>query len=155
MSDTAQVGQYGALSWRREAEDGVVHRVAINPGSWGPSGNWLGTELSPYPQIVKDAAAQHWTPEVVEAYKLAFPWIEPEPPPPLKNISKNIIWERMTEQEAEQALAMLNAQSVKVRMQYDGATYISTEAELYPLVEGAMVQMFGAQRAAVILKPNF
>lgn len=83
-------------------------------------------------------------------------WYMDEPPPPvLKNISKNIIWERMTDDEAAQTDAMLEAQTPKIKRIYEGATYISVKAAEYPLLLGAMTQMFGAQRAAEILKPNF
>ena len=78
-----------------------------------------------------------------------------DPVPVIENISKNIIWERMTEQEAAQADTLLRAQPAKIYRQYDGATYISTKAELYPLLLGAMKQLFGEQRAAEILEPNF
>jgi hypothetical protein len=75
--------------------------------------------------------------------------------PPLENISKNLIWERMTEEEAEQADQVLRAQPAKIYRQYDGATYISTKADLYPMLQAAMTQLFGAERAAEILAPNF
>ena len=79
-------------------------------------------------------------------------------PPPervLENISKNIIWERMTEQEAAQADALLKAQPAKILRIYEGATYISVKADLYPQLFGAMAHLFGEKRAGEILEPNF
>lgn len=80
---------------------------------------------------------------------------EQPPPPPLPlTISKDAIWRRATDEEAEQMEAALQSQPVRIRRIYDGATFISTADELYVVLEGALVQMFGAERAAQLLEPT-
>ena len=135
--------------------DGVVHRGPVEPGRFTAADTFQQTDLSTYPQEAQDFAAKYWTEKRLDLWKEQFPWAEPPPPPALENISKNIIWERMTDQEAVAADNLLKAQSPKTRRIYDGATYISVRAAEYPMLLGAMTQLFGAQRAAEILKPNF
>lgn len=77
-------------------------------------------------------------------------WQEPTPAP-LTMISKDAIWRRATDEEAELMEAALQSQSVRLRRIYEGATFISTEDELYGVLEGALVQLFGAVRAAELL----
>lgn len=132
-----------------------VHRRPIWPGQFISADTWQDTDISGEDQIIKAACAATWTPSALAAYKAANPWVEPASPRPLENISKNIIWERMTEQEAAQADAMLKLQPPKILRIYEGATYVSTKADLYPQLLGAMTQMFGPSRAAEILEPNF
>ena len=75
-------------------------------------------------------------------------------PPLPARIAKNAIWERATEAEAEAMEMMLNLQHVRIRRIYEGATYISTDHELFTLLNGAMTQAFGADRAAELLAPT-
>lgn len=135
--------------------DGAPHSKPVEPGQFIAAGEFQQTDLSAYPQEARDFAATYWTTERLDLWKAQFPWAEPALPPALENISKNIVWERMTDQEATAADNVLKAQSVKIRRVYDGATYISVRAAEYPMLLGAMTQLFGAKRAAEILKPNF
>ena len=95
-------------------------------------------------------------------------WKIPKPKPPKQKldlaeavleelprtvIPKDAIWRRATDAEAEQMEAALQAQPVRLRRIYEGATFISTEDELYGVLEAALVQMFGAERAAELLEP--
>lgn len=89
--------------------------------------------------------------ELTKVYELE----DAPPPPPLENLSKNLMWERMTSAEATAADQLLRAQEAKVYRQYDGASHINVKAELYPLLVGGLTQLFGARRAAEILEPNF
>lgn len=139
----------------REKEGTPPNTKAITPGYFTGPGTFVDADLSAEPKEVQAACAEAWTDEVVRKWKELVPWKEPVPPPPLENISKNIIWERMTDPEATAADNILKAQSPKIRRIYDGATYISVRANEYPMLLGAMTQLFGAQRAAEILKPNF
>jgi hypothetical protein len=77
-----------------------------------------------------------------------------EPAPVAATISKDAIWRRATDAEAEAMEAALAAQPVRVRRIYDGASYISTGDELFSLLEAALVGLFGAERAAELLAPT-
>ncbi|UXN69900.1 hypothetical protein N8A98_22275 [Devosia neptuniae] len=80
---------------------------------------------------------------------------EPEDPPAeLTRIAKNAIWERATDDEAEQMEMVLAAQPVRIRRIYEGATHIDQAHELYALLNAAMTQLFGEDRAAELLAPT-
>jgi hypothetical protein len=72
----------------------------------------------------------------------------------LSTIAKDVIWRRASDQEAEQMEALLQAQPVRLRRIYEGATSISTEDELYSVLSAALTQLFGAHRAAELLEPT-
>ena len=78
---------------------------------------------------------------------------EPDPVV-LTMISKDAIWRRATDEEAELMEGALQSQSVRLRRIYEGATFISTTDELYGVLEAALVQLFGAERAAELLGPT-
>lgn len=84
------------------------------------------------------------------------PLPEPEKPTPvvLTSISKDAIWRRATDEEAEQMEAALQAQPVRLRRIYEGATFISAEDELYGVLAATLVQLFGAERADELLEPT-
>lgn len=139
--------------WTGQPIEGVVHPTSIE-SLWAKKDlEAVGLYVPVEPPVPEGRTVASFTVErvndvVAKIYVL-------EDAPAIENISKNIIWERMTEQEAAQADALLKAQPPKVLRIYEGATYISTKAELYPQLLGAMTQLFGAKRAAEILKPNF
>lgn len=66
-------------------------------------------------------------------------------------ISKDAIWRRATDEEAELMEVALQAQPVRLQRIYEGATFISIEDELYGVLHAALVQLFGAVRAAELL----
>lgn len=68
-----------------------------------------------------------------------------------KRIAKNVIWERSTDLEAIVMRQMLDAQPIRVQEIYAGATFISTDHELFTLLNGAITEAFGATRAAQLL----
>lgn len=129
-------------------ENGAVTNATIfdgeKPDEWDKSNAWIASE----------EAQIGWT--YVDGKFVEPPRVEqPEPEPiVLTKISKNLIWERATDAEAEQMDAALKAQPIRIRRIYDGATFISTEDELYGLLNAAMVQMFGETRAKELLEPN-
>tara|TARA_R110002153_G_C12980967_1_gene462609 strand:+ start:203 stop:478 length:276 start_codon:yes stop_codon:yes gene_type:complete len=72
------VGDYKALQLRKKIivkDDGTVistanHRVALNCGSLDPDdSSWIDTDISAYPQEVKDIAAVVWTQAIKDAWK--------------------------------------------------------------------------------------
>ncbi len=81
-------------------------------------------------------------------------WVERVASAAIATISKDAIWRRATDEEAEQMEAALQAQPVRLRRIYEGATFISTSDELYAVLEGALVQLFGVERAAELLEPT-
>lgn len=139
--------------WRGQPVGNVVHPLGIEQA-------WSAQELAAVglyppadPGVPEGKVAVNFTVKringaVTKVYEL-------EDIPPRENISKNIIWERMTEEEADQADALLKAQPAKILRIYEGATYISVKADLYPQLFGAMAQLFGEKRASEILEPNF
>ena len=69
-------------------------------------------------------------------------------------ISKDAIWRRATDDEAEAMEQALAAQPIRIRRIYEGATHLQTGDELFALLEGAMVQLFGDDRARELLAPG-
>ena len=84
------------------------------------------------------------TPEEIAA-------IPPEPPPSPRRIAKADIWRRSTDAEAVTIDYLLNSQPVRLRRMWEDAQYLSTDDDLFPNVEAALVQAFGASRAAELL----
>lgn len=64
------------------------------------------------------------------------------------------LWERATDAEAEAILAAMQAQPVRIRMIFDAAQTFREDHELWPLLMGAAVQLFGEGRAAQLLAPS-
>lgn len=82
------------------------------------------------------------------------PDLPPEPPAPVYIIAKNAIWERASDEEAETMQTLLAQQPVRLQQIYAGATYISTDHELYAMLYDALVQAFGQERAEELLEPT-
>lgn len=132
--------------------DGHPHRRPINPGRW-EHGVWIDTDISTESAEVQSACHTAWTLETVAAYMAMSAGIDSGSNSPV-TISKDAIWRRATDAEAEQMEAALQAQPVRLRRIYEGATFISTEDELFGVLEAALVQLFGAERAAQLLEPT-
>lgn len=56
-----------------------LHREPRAPGHWEGS-TWVPTDLSGDPALIRDQAAELWTPEVIAAYQS----VRPAPPPPTR-----------------------------------------------------------------------
>ena len=59
----------------------IINRYVLVPGKFTDAATFVDTDISAEPQEVKDAVAEAWTADVVTAFKAAFPWVEPPPPP--------------------------------------------------------------------------
>lgn len=77
--------------------------------------------------------------------------LPPPPPPPPRRIAKADIWRRATDAEAVTLDALLSAQPVRLRRMWADAQFLSTDDGLFPTVQAALVQAFGASRAAELL----
>lgn len=78
----------------------------------------------------------------------------PPPPPPKTRIAKDMIWRRATDDEAAQMQAALASQPLRLQQIYDGASWIETTDELFGVMNAALTQLFGADRAAQLLEPT-
>lgn len=74
---TTETDKFGRLFLITKAEGKLPHRQPIEPGAW-VGGAWVGTDLTGYSDEVRAAAAKHWTPETIDAFKAALP---ADPPP--------------------------------------------------------------------------
>lgn len=75
---------------------------------------------------------------------------EPEPEPPIV-IPAVTFWERTTEAEGTAIEAMLNQQPFRIRQIFMAAQSYRSDHEIWPLLRGAAVQLFGENRAAELL----
>lgn len=77
---------------------------------------------------------------------------EPEPEPPIV-IPAVTFWERTTEAEGTAIEAMLEQQPFRVRQIFMTAQSYRSDHELWPLLMGAAIELFGSMRAAELLAP--
>lgn len=77
-----EIAQNGWTIFIVTSVNGVVNRRTLEPGVW-VNGSFVVTDVSDEPEEVKEATANLWTPEVVDAFKAAFPPPPPPPPPDL------------------------------------------------------------------------
>lgn len=139
--------------WAGQPIDGVVHPTSIET-LWSEKDlEAAGLYVPVAPSVPEGRTVASFTVGRVDGVVTKIYVLEDAPA--FENISKNVIWERMTEEEADQADALLKAQPAKILRIYEGATYISVKADLYPQLFGAMAQLFGEKRASEILEPNF
>lgn len=69
-------------------------------------------------------------------------------------VYKADIWRRCTDAEADKLDTAIRAQPVRLRRLFDDATNLRSDDELFGQISGAVVQMIGAERAAVVLAPS-
>lgn len=91
--------------------------------------------------------------EVVEERDATPEDIESSKPIPRK-VYKLTIWERATDEEAEQMVAMLEQQPVKLRKMWEDSQYLSTDHPLFVKIKAALIDIFGEERAAELLAPS-
>lgn len=72
-------------------------------------------------------------------------------PDPNYTIPKQLPFIRATDEEAATMEQLLNTTSARLRMIYNGATFISTDDPLFGLLMTMMTGAFGADRAAELL----
>lgn len=81
-------------------------------------------------------------------------WTLTDIPPAPYQISKADIWRRASEEEAEILQAILATASVRLQGIFNGATYVSTDDDLYPTLWAGMAEALGNDRAADLLAPS-
>lgn len=72
-------------------------------------------------------------------------------PPPPNTISKNTIFERMTDAEAELVETMLAGAPTKLRLLFNGTSELNRDSEYFPTLVAAMEGAYGADRTADLL----
>ncbi|MGQ5719928.1 hypothetical protein [Pseudochrobactrum asaccharolyticum] len=81
--------------------------------------------------------------------------IEPYTPEPeladIISIPSVTFWERMTDQEAEQVQAAMQAQPFRTRQIFMTAQSYRSDHELWPLLQQAAIDLFGEVRAGELL----
>ncbi len=82
------------------------------------------------------------------------PELEPIEPEPIIAVLPSVtLWERMTDDEAEQVRAAMETQPFRVRQIFLTANTFRSDHELWPLLETMATQLFGDARAAELLAP--
>lgn len=86
--------------------------------------------------------------DVLQVYGLQGPSV-----PTRYTIPKQLPFLRATDEEAEQIEAAIQAAGARLRNVYAGATHLDTADPLFPMVQGVLEQIVGAERAAELLAP--
>lgn len=98
----------------------------------------------PHTQVVWDQALSGEFGTIAE-------YVEREPEPVVIVIPAVTLWERMTEDEAEQVAEVMATQPFRTRKIFETAATFRSDHELWPLLEQIATQLFGATRAAELL----
>ncbi|WP_266030023.1 hypothetical protein [Brucella intermedia] len=114
-------------------EDYPTHAIEISPDQYN--------ELLSYP------GARKWLNGQVVEYKPP----ETELPEPLTVVPSVILWERMTDAEAEQVNAAMATQPFRTRQIFLTASTFRSDHELWPLLVQMATDLFGEERAAELL----
>lgn len=75
------------------------------------------------------------------------------PPPPAYSLEKAVIWERLTDPEAEDITAAMATQSAKMRGRWDSAMTIESNGTFFPDLKAFLIGVVGATRADQLLAP--
>jgi hypothetical protein len=116
-----------------------------------------GNEYVPFVYRESDP---HGLSPIVSSWLVAhpdFPILPFSPPTEVsvpRRIAKNAIWSRVTDDEAVQIRRILSEQTVRIQEIYAGASHLSTDDEVYPLLMSALVGFFGEARAKQLLLPT-
>lgn len=79
--------------------------------------------------------------------------VEPQPEPVVVIIPAVTLWERMTENEAEQVNGVMATQPFRTRKIFETANTFRSDHELWPLLEQIATQLFGLERGSELLAP--
>jgi|GEM_PF-1555622 len=113
-------------------------------------------EINGLPYHVISSDEVYWQLAVDEAVRMGGE-LEFEPAPePIPGSNVNILpsvtlWERMTNDEAEQVRAAMETQPFRVRQIFLTANTFRSDHELWPLLQSMAAQLFGDVRAAELL----
>ena len=75
----------------------------------------------------------------------------PEPEPVVAILPAVTLWERLTEDEADQVNEAMASQPVRTQRIFTTANTFRSDHELWPLLEQMATDLFGAERAATLL----
>lgn len=75
----------------------------------------------------------------------------PEPEPVVTVLPAVTLWERLTEDEADQVNDAMATQPVRTRRIFTTANMFRSDHELWPLLEQMATELFGEYRAAELL----
>lgn len=78
-------------------------------------------------------------------------YIPPTPSSPVIVVPSVLLWERLTETEAEQVNAAMATQPFRTRQIFLTANTFRSDHELWPLLVQMATDLFGAERAAELL----
>lgn len=78
-------------------------------------------------------------------------FVEPEPEPDVTIISAVTLWERMSEDEAEQVETVMAMQPFRTRQIFMTAQTFRSDHELWPLLTHMAAELFGEERASELL----
>lgn len=82
------------------------------------------------------------------------PMPEPVQPDPVITILPAVtLWERLTEDEADQVNEAMATQPVRTQRIFTTANTFRSDHELWPLLEQMATELFGAERAGELLAP--
>lgn len=113
-------------------------------------------EIHALPYHVISSDIEHWQLAVDEASRLGYALpFEPEPEPipgsDVKSLPCMALWERMTDDEAEQVNAAMATQPFRTRQIFLTANTFRSDHELWPLLVQMATDLFGEERAAELL----
>lgn len=78
----------------------------------------------------------------------------PEEPEPVIIVPAVALWERMTNEEAEQVNTAMETQPFRTRQIFLTANTFRSDHELWPLLQDMATNLFGAERASELLKDS-
>lgn len=113
-------------------------------------------EINGLPYHVIPTDELYWQLAVDEAAKMGDDlYFEPEPEPiPGSDVivlPSVILWERLTEDEADRVNDAIFTQPIRTQRIFTTANTFRSDHELWPLLESMAIQLFGEKRASELL----
>lgn len=78
----------------------------------------------------------------------------PEEPEPVTVVRAGDLWERLSDDEAEQVEAAIGTQTIRIQNIFRTRTEYHSDHEMWPLLVAIATQLFGADRATELLAPS-